>query len=156
MKFKVFLTAIIIFTLDLLTKSMVFSYLLYGKSKTIISNFFSLVPTKNTGAAFSIFSDANIFLIIVSVLILVYLLYLLNKQIKFNKLNIISYGLLIGGLLGNLYDRIIYKYVRDFFSFKIFNYDFAIFNVADIAICLGAILLIITLFKEGRKNEVNK
>ena len=155
MKKRLFLISLIVLFLDILSKYLVFGIVKYENSKVIISNFFTILPTKNYGAAFSIFENANMFLIVVSTLILMYLFILIKKQ-SLNKLSIFSYGLLIGGLIGNLYDRIIYSYVRDFFSFTIFGKDFAIFNVADIAIVIGAILLMFNIFKEGSKNETNK
>ena len=94
----------------------------------------------------------NILLILISIAILFYLIWLLRKD-KTTVLSDVSYGLLIGGLLGNLYDRLFLSYVRDFLSFRIFNYDFAIFNVADIAIVIGAILLFITFIKGSKKYE---
>ena len=81
-----------------------------------------------------------------------YIIYSL-RNLKLTKLTTISYGLLIGGLLGNLYDRIFYSYVRDFLSFRFIKWDFAIFNVADIAIVVGAILLFILMIKGHMKYE---
>jgi len=81
---------------------------------------------------------------------LIYLLVLINKQ-KDTLFNYLSYGLLIGGLLGNLFDRIVFKYVRDFISFTFFDYEFAIFNVADMAICIGVILIILYSFIKEKK-----
>ena len=75
----------------------------------------------------------------------------LLKDVK-TKLDIISYSLLIGGIVGNLFDRIFYKEVIDFLSFNIFGYMFPVFNLADTFICIGIFIIIIKLLK-GEKNE---
>ena len=80
---------------------------------------------------------------------------------KQNKRNILAFGLLIGGIVGNLLDRIIFGYVRDFLDFYVFNYDFPVFNVSDMAIVAGIFLLIIAIVKgeevngrdKGRRNK---
>lgn len=153
MKKNTLIIAFIVLIIDLTSKFLVFTSLEIDKTYVVIKNFFKIDPVKNNGAAFSILENQNIFLISVSVIILIYLLYLLNKQTnKF--INYFSFGLLIGGLLGNLVDRLFLGYVRDFFSFRIFGYNFAIFNVADIAVVSGALILFI-LCIVGGKHEVN-
>lgn len=152
MKKRLILVIFLVFFVDLLSKFLIFKYISYGSSKIIIKDFFAIVPVKNTGAAFSILNDSKVLLILISLSVLIYLIYLSIKQ-KMNKTNFITYGLLIGGLLGNLFDRLFLSYVRDFFSFNIFGYDFAIFNVADIAIVIGAMLLFISMFKGSRSYE---
>lgn len=122
----------------------------FNNSFVVIKNFFKITPIKNFGASFSTFENMNVLLISISVIILIYLLLSINK-VKDTKLNGLSYGLLIGGLLGNLYDRLIFGYVRDFLSFKILSYNFAIFNVADIGIVVGVILLLVlSIIKEKK------
>ena len=68
-----------------------------------------------------------------------------------NKTEIISIGIILGGIVGNLIDRIVYGNVIDYLSFKLFGYDFAVFNFADIGIVVGVILLLIH-FLVGEKN----
>ena len=68
-------------------------------------------------------------------------------------LHIISLGIMIGGIIGNLFDRIIYESVIDYLSFEIFNYNFPVFNLADIGITIGAVLLIIALTKEEKEKK---
>ena len=69
------------------------------------------------------------------------------------KIEIIGYSLLLGGAIGNLIDRIVYGYVIDFLDFYIFKYDFPIFNVADIGIVVGIILLLVSMILEVYKND---
>ena len=148
MKKKVLIISGIVLFLDLLSKFLIFHFFDAHIKYKLIGSFLTIYPIRNAGAAFSILENSNILLISISVIILIYLLVTMNKQ-KTTLFNYLSYGLLIGGLLGNLFDRLIYHSVRDFISFKIFSYEFAIFNVADIAIVVGAfILIILSLIKE--------
>ncbi len=117
----------------------------------IINNFFQINYVQNTGAAWSIFQGKQILLIIISILFLI-MIYKYSNNFKNNKKNIIAFGLLYGGILGNLIDRIIHGYVIDFLDFKIFNYDYPVFNMADTFIVIGIILMIIAIFK-GEDNE---
>ena len=71
------------------------------------------------------------------------------------KRNTLLFGLLFGGIIGNLIDRIFYGYVIDFLDFTIFGYDFPVFNFADICIVSGIFLLIIAICKKEDINEVN-
>ena len=76
------------------------------------------------------------------------------------KLNIYGFGFLLGGILGNLADRLLFGYVKDFFDFIIFNYDFPVFNIADIFIVLGVFMLIISILcgsdTDGNKSSKRK
>lgn len=150
MKRKVLIISFITLFIDLLTKYLVFSIDTFSDSVVIIKNFFKITPIKNYGAAFSTFENMNILLISISVIILIYLLYTITK-VKNTKLNALSYGLLIGGLLGNLFDRLVFGYVRDFLSFKFFSFNFAIFNIADIGIVIGIFLLLILGIKKEKE-----
>ena len=150
MRKKTMIVAISVFLLDFVSKFFIFKFLPLDTKKFIISDFFAIYPIRNYGAAFSLFNDSNLLLITISVIILIYLLVLINKQ-KDTLFNYLSYGLLIGGLLGNLFDRLVFKYVRDFISFTFFDYEFAIFNVADMAICIGVILIILYSFIKEKK-----
>ena len=120
---------------------------LYDQIK-IIPNFFSLFYVKNTGAAFSILEDNTILLTVISVIFIVIIDRLIKKEKKFSKLQTISLGMIMGGIFGNLIDRIIHHAVIDYLSFKIINYEFPVFNLADIGITVGVMLLIISMFLE--------
>jgi signal peptidase II len=148
MKKRVLIISFITLFIDLTTKYLIFSIDKFKDSFVIINNFFKITPVKNFGAAFSTFEHMNILLITVSVIILLYLLFSINN-VKNTKLNALSYGLLIGGLLGNLFDRLFFGYVRDFLSFKIWKFNFAIFNIADIGIVVGIfMILILSIIRE--------
>ena len=97
-----------------------------------------------------------LFIISMTLIIVVLLIkYVYNKKLDLKEK--ISYGLVLGGAIGNLFDRIVYGYVIDFIDVYIFGYDYPIFNVADSCVVVGIILILLLSFKsEGsEKDEVN-
>lgn len=152
---KILPITIISLLFDQIVKILIVNNMNLFDSINIIDNFFKLTYVRNTGAAWSILSGNRLLLIFISLiaLFIIYLYFIKDK--KLNKLENVSYGLLVGGILGNLIDRIIYGYVIDYLDFKIINYDFPIFNVADICIVISIILIGITLIV-GEVNERNK
>ena len=150
---KIGFYALICLVIDQLIK-LVVSFLDLNTKITIIPNFFYITYVQNDGAAWSILSGNRLLLIMIGMicLFLVYFFLIRNKQIsKFEQVN---YVLLVSGIMGNLCDRIIRGYVIDYLDFKIFNYYFPIFNLADIFIVIGTGLIIISLFK-GEKDGKN-
>lgn len=154
---KILPITIVSLLLDQIIKIFVINNMNLFDSINIIDNFFNITYVRNTGAAWSILSGSTLLLIIISLIALVaiYLYFIRNNNL--NRLESISYGLLIGGILGNLVDRIIYGYVIDYLDFKIINYDFPIFNIADICIVISIILIgiivIVGEINEGNKNN---
>ncbi len=140
---RIMLFSMIIFIIDQIVKLFVGFSLELNTSFTVFNNFFYISNVHNYGAAFSVLYGNRIFLVIVSVITLVLVYYFLLKNKKFDWFNIILYSLLIGGILGNLFDRIIYGYVVDYLDFYIFGYNFPIFNIADICIVISVILIVI-------------
>ena len=139
-----------IIIIDQLTKK-----LIYGlPAKSIFGNLLWFESTLNKGVAFGMFAGMQIIFIILSFLcscVFVYLL-LSKKWIK-QKLMKVAIGLILGGTISNFVDRLIFNGVRDFIYLKFIN--FAIFNVADIAITVGTILVIIyILFGSNTKDEI--
>lgn len=148
---KIYLTAIIIFIIDQISKVIISSYIELNSSIRIIKNFFYLTYTNNTGASFGILRNNRILLIILSIIALLILLRYIST-FKETKYNIIGLGLLMGGIIGNLLDRVLFGYVRDFLNFYIIGYDFPVFNIADISIVLGVFILIISILKGEDSN----
>lgn len=142
-KSNIYSIGLIIFIIDRFIKYMVMHHLIELKEHSIIKNFFSICYVKNDGAAFSILQGKTILLVLISLI----MLYLLDRYIsgikKDNKLELISFGLIIGGILGNLFDRLIYHSVIDYLLFKFGNYTYPVFNFADSCIVIGVILLVI-------------
>lgn len=119
---------------------------------TILPNFFSLKYVLNDGAAFSLFASRTYFLIIISIVCLFFIIYELIKNINDKTLSI-GYSLVLSGLLGNFIDRLIDGYIIDYLAFKIFGFNYPIFNLADILIVIG---IVIVLIKEILKDERKK
>ena len=148
MKKKYLIITFIFFIIDLISKLVLSKVLELGKSIKVIKNFFYITLAHNDGAAFSILRDKQILLIIVTVIALFFIYKYVNKE-DMGKYDSFAFSMITGGILGNLIDRIVYNYVIDFLDFKIFGYDFPIFNLADTFIVVGVILLIIKIIKEN-------
>ncbi len=151
---KIGIISLIVIIIDRILKVLVTNNFVLNVRNKIIDGFFYITNCHNEGAAFSLFSGNVLFLIFITLIVLFLIYRTINKE-NVNKIGILAYGLLLGGILGNLYDRIFYGYVIDYLDFVIFKFNFAIFNLADAAIVIGAILLI--LFEgsdnNGRKNK---
>jgi len=132
--------------LDRISKVLAVKYLMPIDTFPLWEDVFHLTYCENTGAAFSMFADSTAALTVFSVIIAVFLFIFLLNQIKKNKTKIIYLSgitMMIGGAIGNIIDRIAYGYVVDFFDFTLIN--FAIFNVADCFICVGAAIFCLYL-----------
>ena len=146
---RITIYSILFFIVDLIIKIVVSTKLKLYDVINIIPNFFSIVFVKNTGAAFSILEN-NRFLFIIVALISIILIYrYFIKNVSSNRYNICCYSLLLGGIVGNLFDRVVYGYVIDYLSFNIFGYNFPVFNLADSYIVISIILLILKEIKEA-------
>lgn len=150
MQKKIIIYSIIFFILDLISKVIVNAFLGLTESITVINNFFYLTNVHNLGAAWSLFSGQRILLIVIGMAALFFIFRWIN-DFKNNNKNIGAFSLLISGLLGNLFDRIIYGYVRDFLDFRFGSYNYPVFNLADTFIFCGVILLILAIIK-GEEN----
>ena len=150
---KLYLISLFVFLLDILSKNFIQNKIMYGEQVEITS-FLSLVHFQNTGAAFSFLSDQGgwqrYFLIAISLLAVLYIPWLIN-QYKKNILIAIGLVLILGGAIGNLYDRISYGYVIDFIYLHIDEFYWPAFNVADSAISLGVLLFLYGSFKNYKK-----
>ncbi len=149
----------LIIFLDLLTKSIAEKKLIPGF--TVINGVFDLRYSENTGGGLSIFPGKITFFVIVTAISLLIFTYFFIKLRNDRFLGYFSIALIIGGAIGNFYDRIVFKYVRDFIDFRPIN--FANFNIADMALTIGCCLLIIYLLflsedfaVFGKKSKENK
>ena len=152
---KIYQITSIFLIFDQFIKLLVNNYLNLHQEITIIPNFFSIYYVKNTGAAFSILKDSTLLLTILSVVCIIIIDDLIKKEENINKLGIISLGCILGGMFGNLIDRILHHGVIDYLSFTIFNYDFPIFNLADIGITVGVVVLAISILIEKDSSSIN-
>ena len=151
---KIGIISLIVIIIDRILKVLVTNNFALNVRNKIIDGFFYITNCHNEGAAFSLFSGNVLFLIFITLIVLFLIYRTINKE-NVNKIGVLAYGLLLGGILGNLYDRIFYGYVIDYLDFVIFKFNFAIFNLADAAIVVGAILLIVFegSDNDGRKNK---
>ena len=147
----IYTIAMFFMLLDQLIKLIVTTNMEIHQEIKIIPKFFSLYYLKNTGAAFSVLGNKTLFLILISIICLIVIKKYIKKLKRVNNLTIISLGVLTGGIIGNLFDRIFYQSVIDYLSFNIFGYGFPVFNLADIGITVGAFLLIIDLIIEEKE-----
>lgn len=141
--------AIVIVGIDQLTK-----FLVYGTAtRSIIGNFLWFESTLNTGVAFSMFEGKSILFFVIAMVASVVIIYFIcsKRMLKLTPEKI-SLGLILGGTISNAIDRLVFGGVRDFIYLKFMN--FAIFNVADMAITIGAILLCVSIIFL-RKREAN-
>lgn len=146
LKKKIFIISLFVFLVDQIIKALATKYLTY---RSLIPGILSLIYAKNEGVAFSMFWGNRWFIIILSVLLMAILLWILNKDYlkekKESKLKNFTFGILIGGIFGNLFDRVLRGYVIDYVALNIFGYSFPIFNLADVFITIGVILMAVSL-----------
>lgn len=149
----------VVFVVDLFTKYIVVKNFQLYESINILP-IFNLTYARNYGAAFSFLADHSgwqkYFFILLAVVISAVLIYFLSQNKKEQKLLNYAYSLIIGGALGNMADRAYHGFVVDFLDFYWKHWHYPTFNVADIAICVGAGLLALDAFKNGDKQEKKK
>lgn len=151
---KILGVAIFVIMVDQISKIFLENILQLNESMKVIKDFFYLTLCRNEGIAFGILSNQRVIIIVAS-LIAILIMYRFMFLFKKNRRNNLAFGFLLGGLAGNLIDRVLLGYVRDFFDFIIFSYDFPVFNVADIAIFIGVMLLIYAIIRGEDSSEIN-
>lgn len=150
---KLISISLLTFVLDVVIKLIITNNLSYNQSVVVINNFFNITLVKNTGGAFSLFSGRVFYLIIISVFILFMIIYYIYKNKINDNLTLIGFALLLGGAMGNLFDRIYYGYVVDYLDFNFFGMNFPIFNMADVCIVVSCLLLFFWgVFYDNRKD----
>src|SRR5271170_4920595 len=155
-----FLLALFVVLLDRWTKRLVAARIAMYSHIQVIPGFFRLTHTENTGAAFSLFADSpshwkTALLIGFSVLAMVIVTMLLWKQTRALTMTGVALSLILGGAVGNLWDRVASGRVVDFLLFYVKRYEWPVFNLADSAIVMGAGLLVLEILfhKSSRQEE---
>jgi len=148
---KIMLIGTITLIIDQLLKIIVETNLTLNNYIVVIQDFFNIRNVNNYGAGWGILQNQRFLLIGVSIVAL-FIIYRYMNTFKTNWRNNLAFGLLYGGITGNLIDRLFLGYVRDFLDFNIFGYNFPVFIISDIAICIGVALLIFAIIK-GEDNE---
>ena len=143
---KTYIIAVLVLIIDQVSKSVIEAFVNLNESIQVIKDFFYITVVHNTGGAWSIFSNHSYLFIIASVVAIVLLIKFMFG-FKNNLRNNLAFAFLFGGIFSNLADRIFLGYVRDFLDFKLFGYNYPIFNIADITIVVGVILLIVAVIK---------
>ena len=140
---------VVVLALDLATKY-VFDGM-FEEGTGVSLGIFNLIIVHNHGAAWGIFSGNQVGLVILSLVFLAIFVWFYVKDKKKSWLLTVTFAFLCAGCLGNLYDRLVFGYVRDFIQFAFWQ-SFPVFNFADICVCVGAGLLILSLLltKEGK------
>ncbi len=149
----VLLLGLAVVLLDQLTKQAIRSAFVYGESRPVIDGFFNLVYVRNDGAAWNLLSGHSIVLILISVVVLVLLVVYRRSFLQDQLLHKILFGLMVGGIVGNLIDRIRFGWVTDFLDFEFGAYHYPSFNVADSAICIAVGLYVITNLLQKKELE---
>jgi len=140
--------AAIVTAADQWTKHVVRDTFHYGESRPVIEGFFNLTYVRNTGAAWGMFGDYTHFLTGLSMVMLVVMVVFRRSFLNDTWPHRLALGLMIGGIVGNLMDRLRQNWVTDFFDFYIGNWHWPCFNIADAAICVGVGIYMITAFRE--------
>lgn len=145
-----YLFALIVIGIDQLTKWFVIQKMELYESIPVIDNFFYITSHRNAGAAWGILQGQMMFFYIITTVVIIGLVYYMEKYARDNKLTAISLSLLLGGAIGNFIDRLLRQEVVDFLDVMIFTYDFPIFNVADSSLVIGVILIFIAMIMEEK------
>jgi len=150
---RIFTLAAVVLALDQATKWLVLKNIIPGDERTIIPGFFNLTHRANTGAAWSMFTGNNFLLATVALIALV-VLWISRRHFSADRiLGQLAFGLIFGGIIGNLCDRIFHHAVVDFLHFYMARrgtldvWDFPAFNVADSAICTGVAIIFLINWK---------
>lgn len=152
-----YIIALIMVAIDQYTKWLVVNKMELYERIPIIENFFYFTSHRNSGAAWGILEGEMMFFYIITTIVVIGIIYYMEKYARGNKLLAISLSLILGGAIGNFIDRLLYKEVVDFLDVMIFSYDYPIFNIADSSLVIGVILVFIaTLMEEKKKGKIKK
>jgi len=164
---KWLLLAVVAVCLDLYTKNLATTLLEYRVSVPVTS-FFSFTLSHNTGAAFSFLADQSgwqrWFFIILTMFVCSILLAWVYRLKAHERWLAVALCLVLGGAIGNLFDRVVHGYVVDFLHFHYFfnfdswqwNFNYPVFNLADSFICIGAVMMAIDMFRTPKVSETTE
>ena len=143
-----FAISLVAVLLDQWTKNWFLNHYELYESRVIIPGFFNFTRTFNTGAAFSLFKGHPEILTGISVVVFALMVIFRNKLFAHTRIEQIAFGLVTGGIIGNLTDRMQHGHVIDFIHWYVGDYSWPIFNIADSCICIGVGLYIFSGFKK--------
>lgn len=148
-----YLIALIVFLIDQGTKYLIATRLELAEQIPVIGNFFLITSHRNRGAAFGILEGQQWFFFIVTLVVVVGIVWYMNKVKATHKLLPVALALVLGGAIGNFLDRMLMGEVVDFLMFNFGSYTFPIFNVADSCIVIGAGLIILDSLRDLKNGE---
>lgn len=148
-----YLIALFVILLDQVTKWLIVSKMNFGDSITIINNVLYITSHRNRGAAWGILQGQMWLFYVITIVVILAIIYYLQKSAKGNWLLGVSLALMLGGAIGNFLDRAIRKEVVDFIHMFIFGYNYPVFNIADSSLCIGVILLMISMLRDERASK---
>jgi signal peptidase II len=144
------LVALFVFLLDRGTKSLVLTGFLPGESRLVVPHLLWWTYVQNVHGAFGLFGSSPYLLILLAIIVLGIFAYAFRDQVRRSTLVRIAFGMILGGAIGNIVDRLQHRWVVDFIDFKTIWPN--VFNVADAAITIGVVLLVLaSLRREARK-----
>lgn len=151
----VLLVLTVIIVADQWTKYVVHNSFALGEIRPIIEGFFNLTYVRNTGAAWGILGNYNTALTVLSILLLAVMVIFRRSFLSDSILHKVALGLMVGGIIGNVLDRIRMGWVIDFLDFYVGRHHWPAFNVADAAICTGVGIYIVTAFLADRQQAAS-
>lgn len=149
MKLKHVILLVAVLIVDQLSKFVIHASMNLGDSFSVIPGFFRITYLQNTGAAWSILEGKMVFFYLISIVFLIGMAVFYKNTSSSDTLTKIGIVLMMAGTLGNLIDRLVFHYVRDFFDFIIFGYDFPVFNIADMSLCIGIGCIVLSVLLES-------
>lgn len=156
-RLKVYSAAAGVFALDRFTKWLIETHVSFVDTLRVIPGFFDIVHAENRGVAFSLFNDSTsewrTWLLVLFSIAAVILVggFIFRRADRLDRYSLAGFALILGGALGNLFDRIVWGRVTDFLDFYIGAYHWPAFNIADSAIVVGSALLLIEVLRPGRQ-----
>lgn len=150
-----YLIALFVILLDQITKWLIVSKMNLGDSIPIIDNILYITSHRNRGAAWGILQGQMWLFYVITIIVIIAIMYYIHKAARGKWLLGVSLALMLGGAIGNFIDRVVRKEVVDFIHTYIFTYNFPVFNIADSALVVGVIVLMIQMLREERESKEN-
>ncbi|MEH7435983.1 signal peptidase II [Neobacillus drentensis] len=148
-----YLIALFVILLDQITKWLIVSKMNLGDSIPIIDNILYITSHRNRGAAWGILQGQMWLFYVITIIVIIAIMYYMQKAAKGKWLLGVSLALMLGGAIGNFIDRVVRKEVVDFIHTYIFTYNFPVFNIADSALVVGVVVLMIEMLREERESK---
>lgn len=148
-----YLIAVFIILLDQVTKWLIVKNMFLGESIPIIDGVLYITSHRNRGAAWGILQGQMWLFYLITIIVIAGIVYYIHKAAKDKWLLGVSLAFMLGGAIGNFIDRVMRKEVVDFIHTYIFSYNFPVFNIADSALVIGVVLLMIQMLLEERESK---